>query len=81
MVTASHRIDPKQLTDVLKKHGISPDFHAQFQTLVDLGVVEDNRFKVRLEACLNYQEALQDLLTILSGPIAHLFAPKLEKAA
>ena len=66
---------PKPVLDfdeLFTRHGIHPKFRAGFRAMTN-GEPPSHELKTRLETITNYQECLDEILTRLSQPFAHLF--------
>ncbi len=65
----------KQLDSVLKRHKIHPKFRPELRDPVFHGARPGVELRTRLNCVSNYQEALDEVLTIVSQPTAHIFPP------
>lgn len=66
-------VDDLDLEDILNRHQISPHYRPAFRLLI-AGKIEDPQFRLRLEVCLNYKAACDEILELLSRPYSHLFS-------
>lgn len=58
--------------ELFTRHSIHPTFRAGFRALT-AGVPPSKDLKTRIETVSNYRDCLDDILTRLSQPFAHLF--------
>lgn len=63
------------LDTILKRHGIHPQFWAEFHALVECGVRPSSKLRTRLEHVSNYKAALDEMLAGLSKALPHKFPP------
>lgn len=61
------------ISDICKRHRISPQFVGCFEQLVDRGVVTSSEFQVRLDTCANYRDCRDEINHVLEG---HTSAPQ-----
>lgn len=64
-------------TELFTRHGIHPKFQSGIKAM-SAGIPPTPELKTRLKTVANYQECLDEILTRLSQPFAHLFTPKHE---
>lgn len=50
-----------KLREILRRHGIHVQFFKDFQLLLDEGVIVNSQFRLRLNTCLNYKAALDEI--------------------
>jgi len=55
-----------QLDNILERHGIAPKFKRAFRILAEQGRIDDLEFRTRLQTCINYQAARDEILELLT---------------
>ena len=66
------QITDERIDEILNRHGISPVFQPYFHVLADTGRLTNAEFILRLETCLNYKAARDEIVELLSEPYRHL---------
>lgn len=63
------------LSEIFKRHGIHPKFHAALRALVESGKRPGRELLTRLEHVDNYKAALNEMKAELSKPLGLRFPP------
>lgn len=61
--------DAKVIEDILERHQIAPFYRPAFHHFAEHGGIEVGEFDTRLECCINYKAARDEIRELLSQPI------------